>query len=150
MGDMADWITEQGQIASYTEEDYGWGEREDMAYQRNDDPNRAELRIFNQRNPGGNRPDEVGKIEITRPFLQKMVEFARDEGIMPILNVAIWNKTSARGNSYKSGSVSIQDAEYTRKDLERQRERDEQYRQRRDEGRSEQTEEEKDDGLFPF
>ena len=117
-----------------------------MAYQKKeDDPNKVDFAIFDQRNPGGSRPDEVGRIELTRPFLQSIVDFARDEGIMPVLNVAIWHKTSQKGNKYKSGKLSIQEAEYTRKAMAREQARH---------AEPEQTQDRDGDGaeddLFPF
>lgn len=45
-------------------------------------------------------PSEVGKIEFTREFLKAMVERAK-EGTMPVLRVAMWNRTSKAGMDYR-------------------------------------------------
>jgi hypothetical protein len=38
-------------------------------------------------------PIKNGKIEFTKPFLKQMLERAKS-GTMPVLNVAIWNRTA--------------------------------------------------------
>tara|TARA_R110000744_G_scaffold133840_2_gene242471 strand:+ start:328 stop:615 length:288 start_codon:yes stop_codon:yes gene_type:complete len=38
-------------------------------------------------------PVKNGKIEFTKPFLKQMLERAKS-GTMPVLNVAIWNRTA--------------------------------------------------------
>ena len=38
-------------------------------------------------------PIKSGKIEFTQPFLKQMLERAKS-GTMPVLNVAIWNRTA--------------------------------------------------------
>ena len=38
-------------------------------------------------------PVKSGKIEFTKPFLKQMLERAK-AGTMPVLNVAIWNRTA--------------------------------------------------------
>tara|TARA_R100000656_G_scaffold98693_1_gene71597 strand:- start:591 stop:809 length:219 start_codon:yes stop_codon:yes gene_type:complete len=45
-------------------------------------------------------PSEVGKIEFTREFLRTMVERAKT-GTMPVLKVAMWDRTSKAGMPYK-------------------------------------------------
>tara|TARA_R110002020_G_C16230003_1_gene768264 strand:+ start:129 stop:437 length:309 start_codon:yes stop_codon:yes gene_type:complete len=52
-------------------------------------------------------PSEVGKIEFTREFLQVMVERAKT-GTMPVLKVAMWERTSKAGMPYKNFRLELE------------------------------------------
>jgi hypothetical protein len=52
-------------------------------------------------------PAEVGKIEFTREFLKAMVERAKT-GQMPVLRVAMWNRTSKSGVSYRNFRLELE------------------------------------------
>jgi hypothetical protein len=52
-------------------------------------------------------PSEVGKIEFTREFLKVMVERAK-EGTMPVLRVAMWERTSKAGMPYKNFRLELE------------------------------------------
>ena len=47
-----------------------------------------------------------GKIEFTREFLKEMVSHAK-EGEMPVVKVAIWNRTSKKGVDYENARLEI-------------------------------------------
>jgi len=52
-------------------------------------------------------PSEVGKIEFTREFLKAMVERAKT-GTMPVLRVAMWNRTSKAGLDYRNFRLELE------------------------------------------
>ena len=52
-------------------------------------------------------PSEVGKIEFTREFLKIMVERAKT-GVMPVLRVAMWERTSKAGMPYKNFRLELE------------------------------------------
>tara|TARA_R110000744_G_scaffold115162_2_gene215420 strand:+ start:389 stop:694 length:306 start_codon:yes stop_codon:yes gene_type:complete len=52
-------------------------------------------------------PSEVGKIEFTREFLKVMVERAKT-GTMPVLRVAMWERTSKAGMPYKNFRLELE------------------------------------------
>lgn len=52
-------------------------------------------------------PSEVGKIEFTREFLKVMVERAKT-GMMPVLRVAMWERTSKAGMPYKNFRLELE------------------------------------------
>ena len=52
-------------------------------------------------------PAEVGKIEFTREFLKAMVERAKT-GQMPVLRVAMWNRTSKSGVPYRNFRLELE------------------------------------------
>jgi hypothetical protein len=51
-------------------------------------------------------PKKTGKIEITREFLKAMLERAKT-GEMPVLKVAMWEKTSQAGNNYDNFRLEL-------------------------------------------
>tara|TARA_R110000751_G_scaffold293594_3_gene401264 strand:- start:195 stop:500 length:306 start_codon:yes stop_codon:yes gene_type:complete len=51
-------------------------------------------------------PKKTGKIEITREFLKAMLERAKT-GEMPVLKVAMWEKTSQSGISYDNFKLEL-------------------------------------------
>tara|TARA_R110001583_G_C5611921_1_gene405401 strand:- start:1102 stop:1398 length:297 start_codon:yes stop_codon:yes gene_type:complete len=51
-------------------------------------------------------PKKTGKIEITKEFLKAMLERAKT-GEMPVLRVAMWEKTSAAGNNYDNFRLEL-------------------------------------------
>lgn len=51
-------------------------------------------------------PSEVGKIEFTREFMKAMVDRAKT-GQMPILRVAMWERTSKAGMPYKNFRLEL-------------------------------------------
>ena len=51
-------------------------------------------------------PSEVGKIEFTREFLKVMVDRAKT-GTMPVLRVAMWERTSKAGMPYKNFRLEL-------------------------------------------
>jgi len=55
-------------------------------------------------------PKKTGKIEITREFLKAMLERAKT-GEMPILRVAMWEKTSQAGNNYDNFKLELAKSE---------------------------------------
>jgi len=55
-------------------------------------------------------PKKTGKIEITREFLKAMVERAKT-GEMPVLRVAMWERTSKAGNPYENFRIELGKAE---------------------------------------
>ena len=55
-------------------------------------------------------PKKTGKIEITREFLKAMLERAKT-GEMPILRVAMWEKTSQAGNNYDNFRLELAKSE---------------------------------------
>jgi len=52
-------------------------------------------------------PSEVGKIEFTREFLKAMVDRAKS-GTMPVLRVAMWERTSKAGMPYKNFRLELE------------------------------------------
>jgi hypothetical protein len=52
-------------------------------------------------------PSEVGKIEFTREFLKVMVDRAKT-GTMPVLRVAMWERTSKAGMPYKNFRLELE------------------------------------------
>ena len=52
-------------------------------------------------------PSEVGKIEFTREFLKAMVARAKS-GTMPVLRVAMWERTSTAGMPYKNFRLELE------------------------------------------
>lgn len=52
-------------------------------------------------------PAEVGKIEFSREFLKAMVERAKT-GTMPVLRVAMWNRTSKAGTPYRNFRLELE------------------------------------------
>jgi hypothetical protein len=52
-------------------------------------------------------PSEVGKIEFTREFLKVMVDRAKT-GVMPVLRVAMWERTSKAGMPYKNFRLELE------------------------------------------
>lgn len=71
-----------------------------------------ELKIDFALFPNDNRatdkhPIKNGKIEFTKPFLKQMLERAK-EGTMPVLNVAIWNRTAkTTGKEYENVRLTM-------------------------------------------
>lgn len=57
-------------------------------------------------------PKKTGKIEITREFLKAMLERAKT-GEMPVLKVAMWEKTSQAGNNYDNFRLELARSEAT-------------------------------------
>jgi hypothetical protein len=55
-------------------------------------------------------PKKTGKIEITREFLKAMLERAKT-GEMPVLRVAMWEKTSQAGNNYDNFKLELAKSE---------------------------------------
>ena len=55
-------------------------------------------------------PKKTGKIEITREFLKAMLERAKT-GEMPVLKVAMWEKTSQAGNNYDNFKLELAKSE---------------------------------------
>jgi len=51
-------------------------------------------------------PSETGKIEFTKEFLKAMLERAKT-GEMPVLTVAVWERTSKAGNPYKNFRLEL-------------------------------------------
>jgi hypothetical protein len=51
-------------------------------------------------------PSEVGKIEFSREFMKAMVERAKS-GQMPVLRVAMWERTSKAGMPYKNFRLEL-------------------------------------------
>jgi len=52
-------------------------------------------------------PIKNGKIEFTKPFLKQMLERAKS-GTMPVLNVAIWNRTAkTTGKEYENVRLTM-------------------------------------------
>ena len=51
-------------------------------------------------------PKKTGKIEITREFLKAMLERAKT-GEMPVLKVAMWERTSKAGNPYENFRIEL-------------------------------------------
>jgi hypothetical protein len=60
----------------------------------------------NQFKDNDKAPIKSGKIEFTREFLKEMVSHAK-EGEMPIVRVAIWNRTSKKGVDYENARLEI-------------------------------------------
>jgi hypothetical protein len=61
---------------------------------RYDDELKIDFALFpNDDRPTDKHPIKSGKIEFTKPFLKQMLERAKS-GTMPVLNVAIWNRTA--------------------------------------------------------
>jgi|TARA_R110000744_G_scaffold43731_2_gene97838 hypothetical protein len=52
-------------------------------------------------------PAEVGKIEFSREFLRAMVDRAKT-GTMPVLRVAMWNRTSKTGTPYRNFRLELE------------------------------------------
>ena len=52
-------------------------------------------------------PSEVGRIEFTREFLRVMVDRAKT-GTMPVLRVAMWERTSKAGMPYKNFRLELE------------------------------------------
>jgi|TARA_R110000824_G_scaffold161947_1_gene337453 hypothetical protein len=71
-----------------------------------------ELKIDFALFPNDNRatdkhPIKNGKIEFTKPFLKQMLERAKS-GTMPVLNVAIWNRTAkTTGKEYENVRLTM-------------------------------------------
>ena len=52
-------------------------------------------------------PVKSGRIEFTKPFLKQMLERAK-AGTMPVLNVAIWNRTAKNtGKEYENVRLTM-------------------------------------------
>ena len=51
-------------------------------------------------------PSEVGKIEFSREFMKATVERAKS-GQMPVLRVAMWERTSKAGMPYKNFRLEL-------------------------------------------
>ena len=52
-------------------------------------------------------PIKNGKIEFTKPFLKQMLERAKS-GTMPVVNVAIWNRTAkTTGKEFENGRLTM-------------------------------------------
>jgi len=60
----------------------------------------------NQFRDNDKAPVKSGKIEFTREFLKEMVSHAK-EGEMPVVRVAIWNRTSKKGVDYENARLEI-------------------------------------------
>lgn len=60
----------------------------------------------NQFKDNDKAPVKSGKIEFTREFLKEMVSHAK-EGEMPVVKVAIWNRTSKKGVDYENARLEI-------------------------------------------
>jgi len=60
----------------------------------------------NQFKDNDKAPVKSGKIEFTREFLKEMVSHAK-EGEMPVVKVAIWNRTSKKGIDYENARLEI-------------------------------------------
>ena len=68
---------------------------------------KIDFAIFkNQFKDNDKAPIKSGKVEFTREFLKEMVSHAR-EGEMPIVRVAIWNRTSKKGTDYENARLEI-------------------------------------------
>ena len=68
---------------------------------------KIDFAIFkNQFKDNDKAPIKSGKIEFTREFLKEMVSHAK-EGEMPIVRVAIWNRTSKKGVDYENARLEI-------------------------------------------
>jgi len=52
-------------------------------------------------------PAEVGKIEFSREFMKAMVDRAKT-GTMPVLRVAMWNRTSKAGTPYRNFRLELE------------------------------------------
>tara|TARA_R110000787_G_scaffold50067_3_gene119634 strand:+ start:254 stop:550 length:297 start_codon:yes stop_codon:yes gene_type:complete len=77
-----------------------------MANKYEDAP-RIDFPIFKNNFKDNDRaPVKSGKIEFTREFLKEMVSHAK-EGEMPVVKVAIWNRTSKKGVDYENARLEI-------------------------------------------
>jgi len=72
---------------------------------------KVDFAVFpNQYAKTSKHPKKTGKIEITREFLKLMVERAKT-GEMPVLRVAMWERTSKAGNNYENFRLELAKAE---------------------------------------
>ena len=69
---------------------------------------KIDFAIFpNEQRATDKHPIKSGKIEFTKPFLKQMLERAKS-GTMPVLNVAIWNRTAkTTGKEYENVRLTM-------------------------------------------
>jgi hypothetical protein len=85
-----------------------------MPYDREADPMKCDFALFpnDYKKEGDNKPEMVGRLEFTRSFLREVGKRMKETGEVPKIQVAAWDRTSAKsGLKFKSCVLRIDDYE---------------------------------------